>query len=161
MHIGNGLLFVLFWPCYTEHYVSKYLCASVPLMAALHFALVGMGAVADASLVASATRTGDRRELLHGPLLYGTIIGALTIIFWRGSPSGVAAIAVLCAGDGLADIVGRRLGTSNKLPYSPNKSAAGTMACVGAAVESLPLTEVDNWTVPLAAALSARLFFGF
>lgn len=52
---GNGLLFVLFWPCYTEHYVSKYLCASVPLMAALHFALVGMGAVADASLVASAT----------------------------------------------------------------------------------------------------------
>jgi hypothetical protein len=34
-------------------------------------------------------------------------------------------------------------------------------AGVGAAVESLPLTEVDNWTVPLAAALSARLFFGF
>jgi dolichol kinase len=37
----------------------------------------------------------------------------------------VAAIAVLCAGDGLADIVGRRLGTSNKLPYSPNKVRAG------------------------------------
>ncbi len=66
-------------------------------------------------------RTGDRRELLRGPLLYGTIIGTLTIIFWRESPSGVTAIAVLCAGDGLADIVGRRLGAANRLPYSPDK----------------------------------------
>ncbi len=41
--------------------------------------------------------------------------------YWRSSPSGVAAIAVLCAGDGLADIVGRRLGSSNRLSYSPNK----------------------------------------
>ncbi len=34
-------------------------------------------------------------------------------------------------------------------------------AGVGAAVESLPLAEVDNWTVPLAAALTARAFFGY
>lgn len=34
-------------------------------------------------------------------------------------------------------------------------------AAVGAAVESLPLAEVDNWTVPLAAALTARVYFGF
>ena len=38
---------------------------------------------------------------------------------------------------------------------------SGLTAGVGAAVESLPYKEVDNWTVPLAAALSARLFFGF
>ncbi|CAL8469593.1 g9134 [Coccomyxa elongata] len=200
MHIGNGIIYVLFWPLYSEHHVSKYVCASVPLMAAGHFALVGMGIVVDEALVASATRTGDRKELLRGPLLYGTIIGVLTMVFWRDSPSGVAAIAVLCAGDGLADIVGRRMGCSNRLPYSPNKSAAGSAACflggslaamacllylqswetlqpdlafqsiapgslltagVAAAVESLPLAEVDNWTVPLAAALTARLFFGY
>ncbi|BDA44669.1 probable phytol kinase 1, chloroplastic [Coccomyxa sp. Obi] len=200
MHIGNGIIYVLFWPLYSEHHASKYVCASVPLMAAGHFTLVGMGIVVDKALVASATRTGDRKELLRGPLLYGTIIGLLTMVFWRDSPSGVAAIGVLCAGDGLADIVGRRLGASNRLPYSPNKSAAGSTACffggglaamacvlylqswgvleqdlefwrialgslltagVAAAVESLPLAEVDNWTVPVAAALIARLYFGY
>lgn len=41
--------------------------------------------------------------------------------------------------------------------------ALGSMltAGVAAAVESLPLAEVDNWTVPVAAALTARLYFGY
>ncbi len=60
-------------------------------------------------------------ELLRGPLFYGTVIGVLTAVVWRGSPGGVLAVASLCAGDGLADIVGRRLGSSNKLFYSPSK----------------------------------------
>lgn len=46
---------MLFWPLYSEHHVSKYVCASVPLMAAGHFALVGIGIVVDKALVASAT----------------------------------------------------------------------------------------------------------
>ena len=66
-------------------------------------------------------RTGDRRELLRGPLQYGLAIAALTAMFWRGSSVGVLAIAVLCAGDGMADIIGRRYGQSNKLFYSPQK----------------------------------------
>ena len=40
---------------------------------------------------------------------------------------------------------------------------AGVLLCagVGAAVESAPLAEVDNFTVPAAVALAARLYFGF
>jgi dolichol kinase len=34
-------------------------------------------------------------------------------------------------------------------------------ALLGALVESLPIAEVDNLTVPFAVVLSARLFFGF
>lgn len=34
---------------------------------------------------------------------------------------GATAIAVLCAGDGFADIVGRRYGSGNRLPHSLNK----------------------------------------
>lgn len=67
-------------------------------------------------------RTGDRTELLRGPLLYGLVIAALTALFWRDSPAGALGIAVLCAGDGMADIVGRRYGDSNKLFYSPQKA---------------------------------------
>ena len=38
-----------------------------------------------------------------------------TALYWRGSPEGVAALALMCGGDGMADIVGRRLGAGNKL----------------------------------------------
>ena len=47
----------------------------------------------------------------------------------------------MCAGDGLADIVGRRYGASNRWPWSDeNKSAAGTAAfACGAAAVNLAL----------------------
>ena len=69
-------------------------------------------------------RSGSRQELLRGPFLYGAVIAGITAAYWRDSPIGVTAIAVLCAGDGLADIVGRRYGASNKLPHSPHKVGA-------------------------------------
>ena len=51
-----------------------------------------------------------------------------TAVFWRTSPSGLAALSLMCGGDGLADIVGRRLGAGNKLWFNKNKSAAGSAA---------------------------------
>jgi dolichol kinase len=42
--------------------------------------------------------------------------------------TGMVVIAVLCGGDGLADIVGRRLGGGNPLPWNPAKSWAGSIA---------------------------------
>lgn len=44
----------------------------------------------------------------------------------------VTATAVqMCGGDGLADVVGRRWGSGNKIPYNPDKSVAGSAALVG------------------------------
>ena len=34
----------------------------------------------------------------------------------------------MCGGDGLADLVGRRWGASNRLPWNQNKSWAGSLA---------------------------------
>jgi dolichol kinase len=49
----------------------------------------------------------------------------------------------MCGGDGLADIVGRRLGAGNKLWFNTNKSAAGSAAMfVGGFGLSLVLTAV-------------------
>ena len=53
--------------------------------------------------------------------MYGAVIAVLAALYWRYSPIGVTAIAVLCAGDGFADIIGRQYGGSNKLPHSPDK----------------------------------------
>ncbi|KAJ6716347.1 hypothetical protein OIU74_008970 [Salix koriyanagi] len=67
------------------------------------------------------------RELLKGPLYYVLTITGACAIYWRTSPIAIAAICNLCAGDGMADIVGRRFGRQ-KIPYNKDKSVAGSAA---------------------------------
>jgi hypothetical protein len=41
-----------------------------------------------------------RRELLRGPLFYVVTMSAVTMLYWRTSPVGVCALALMCGGDG-------------------------------------------------------------
>jgi phytol kinase len=96
---------------------------------------------------------------------------------------------LLCGGDGLADVIGKRV-KSNRLPWSNRKTWAGTLsmffggwllsllvlgiylalgvlsgslfhylpavtliAFVATIIESLPLRDLDNLTVPLVAGV--------
>lgn len=126
IHIGTGPIFVLCWLLFNELAHAPYLAAIVPLGITLQFALVGAGVIQDPAAVAAMSRTGDRREILRGPLFYGLAFVLLTIIFWRNSPIGVVALMILCGGDGLADIVGKWIG-KKKLPWSPDKSYLGSL----------------------------------
>ncbi|GLC44976.1 hypothetical protein PLESTB_001748000 [Pleodorina starrii] len=128
LHIGMGGAYALYWPLYSDAPYSRYLCAAVPYTATLVFALVGLGLVPFAPLVRAATRDGTRQELLTGPLLYGIVHVLATVVFWTSSPSGVTAIAVLCWGDGAAELAGRRWGRA-KLWHNPRKSWVGSAAC--------------------------------
>ncbi|CAN8257154.1 unnamed protein product [Cochlearia groenlandica] len=47
--------------------------------------------------------------------------------FWRDSPIGMISLAMMCGGDGIADIMGRKYG-SKKLPYNTSKSWAGSIS---------------------------------
>ena len=127
IHIGTGPIFVLCWLLFNDSEISPYLAAIVPLGITLQFALVGLGVIRDPSAVDAMSRTGDRREILHGPLFYGLVFVILTIVFWRRSPIGIVALMTLCGGDGLADVVGKRI-TSMKLPWSTTKSLAGSIS---------------------------------
>lgn len=82
----------------------------------------------DDRLVNSVSRSGDRGELLKGPLYYVVVLMATTVLCWRDNPAGLVAVSLMCGGDGLADIVGRRLGAGNQLWFNPAKSWAGSMA---------------------------------
>ena len=73
------------------------------------------------------SRTGDPREILRGPLYYGIMFVLLTVIFWKDSPVGMTALMIMCGGDGIADLVGRRF-NSSKLPHSPDKTVAGSLS---------------------------------
>lgn len=127
IHIGTGPLFVLCWLMFIDIYYSRWLAALVPLVITLQFALVGLGAIKDEAAVKAMSRTGDPREILRGPLFYGIAFVAMTLIYWKDSLIGIPALMIMCGGDGIADIVGRRV-RSPKLPWSPEKSVAGSLS---------------------------------
>lgn len=127
IHIGTGPIFVLCWLMYPDAPISRWLAALVPLLVTAQFALVGTGVIQDEAAVKAMSRTGDRREILRGPLFYGLVFVAVTLIYWKDSPIGIPALMIMCGGDGIADIVGRRV-RSPKLPWSREKSVAGSLS---------------------------------
>lgn len=125
IHIGTGPIFVTCWLLFQDTTTARYLAALIPLAITVQFILVGTGVIKDPSAVQAMSRSGDRREILRGPLYYGLIFVLLTIIYWYDSPIGMVALMLMCGGDGMADIVGRRFGKV-KLPWNKAKSWAGS-----------------------------------
>ena len=127
IHIGTGPIFVLCWLMYPDVQISRWLAALVPLVITAQFALVGTGLIKDEAAVKAMSRTGDRSEILRGPLFYGIMFVAMTLLYWKDSLIGIPALMMMCGGDGIADIIGRRV-RSPKLPWSPEKSMAGSLS---------------------------------
>ncbi|XP_027336336.1 probable phytol kinase 3, chloroplastic [Abrus precatorius] len=127
VHITIGLLFMLCWPLFSTDNRASFFAALIPGVNIIRMLVTGLGIWKDEATVKSMSRFGDYRELLKGPLYYATTITLASIIYWRTSPISIAAICNLCAGDGIADIVGRRFG-GKKIPYNQNKSYAGSIA---------------------------------
>jgi phytol kinase len=126
IHIGTGPLFVLCWFLFNDDPSARWLAALVPFAVTVQFALIGLGVMKDEASVKAMSRTGDPREILRGPLFYGIMFVALTLIFWRETPVGIVALMMLCGGDGIADLVGRRI-KSQKLSWNGGKSVAGSI----------------------------------
>jgi phytol kinase len=145
IHIGTGPIFVLCWLMYPDVNISRWLAALVPLLITVQFALVGTGILKDEAAVKAMSRTGDRREILRGPLFYGVMFVAMTLIYWKDSLIGIPALMMMCGGDGIADIVGRRV-NSAKLPWSPEKSIAGTLSVfIGGSLMTIFVFAIYVW----------------
>ena len=195
IHIGTGPIFVLCWLMFAETWYSRWLAALVPFAITIQFALVGLGVIKDEASVKAMSRSGDRREILRGPLFYGIVFVVLTLVYWKTNAIGIVALMLMCGGDGLADILGRGV-RSPHLPWNQGKTLAGSLgmfiggwllaalviaiyifggvfaapfsayllpisviALAGMLVESLPIRDVDNLTVTLAAVLLGTYFF--
>ena len=126
IHIGSGPLFVLCWLLFPDTSEARWLAALVPFAITAQFVLIGLGFMKDEASVKAMSRTGDPKEILRGPLYYGIMFVSMTIVFWKDSPVGIVALMVMCGGDGIADIVGRRI-QSPKLAWSAEKSVAGSV----------------------------------
>lgn len=127
IHIGTGPIFVLCWFLFPDIPSARWWAALVPLVITIQFALIGFGILKDEASVKAMSRTGDPKEILRGPLYYGIMFVVLTVVYWKDSPIGIIALMMMCGGDGIADIVGRKF-ESAKLPWSKEKSVAGSIA---------------------------------
>jgi phytol kinase len=159
IHMGTGPFFVLTWLLFTDAPISRYLAALVPFAITIQFFLVGSGVIKDEAAVRAMSRSGDRREILRGPLYYGIIFVVLTIVFWKDSPIGIVALMLMCGGDGLADIFGRRFGNI-RLPWNQGKSWAGSAGMfLGGWIFAIVILAIyiatDVFTPPLSIYLPA------
>ncbi|MCO5579530.1 hypothetical protein L7F22_033385 [Adiantum nelumboides] len=127
VHISIGLIFMLFWPIFSDSGSAPYIAAFSVAINALRMLAIGFGFVEDPVVVKSMSREGDYRELRKGPFYYALAITFATTYLWRVSPLAPIIVANLCAGDGFADLIGRKFGKA-KLPYNANKSYLGSFA---------------------------------
>ncbi|PON49539.1 Phytol kinase [Parasponia andersonii] len=127
VHILSGLLFTLSWPIFSTSTSARYFALLVPLVNCLRLLVHGLSLVRDEGLIKSVTRDGNPEELLRGPLYYVLVLILCALFFWRESPVGVISMSMMCGGDGVADIMGRKFG-SVKIPYNQSKSWAGSLS---------------------------------
>ncbi|KAB1225731.1 putative phytol kinase 3, chloroplastic [Morella rubra] len=139
VHVSFGLVFMLCWPT-VQFWASRGHFSSSCSGHQHHFNASlgiwnnerrGYGEVNEQKW--KLQLTSSIRELLKGPLYYAATLTLACIIYWRTSPISIAVICNLCAGDGFADIIGRRFG-SLKLPYNRNKSVVGSAAMAAASL---------------------------
>ncbi|CAN1258301.1 Probable phytol kinase 1, chloroplastic [Linum perenne] len=116
VHVLSGLAFVISWPIFSTSTEARYFATIVPLMNCLRLVIHGCSLATD-----------EGRELLRGPLYYVLVLIVCTLVFWRESPVGIISVSIMCGGDGMADIIGRRFG-SMKLPYNQDKSWVGSLS---------------------------------
>jgi phytol kinase len=158
IHIGTGPIFVLCWLFYPDIPLSRYLAALVPLGITIQFLLVGLGIIKDQASVDAMSRTGDKREILRGPLFYGIAFVVLTVWFWKDTPIGIIALMILCGGDGLADVIGKSI-ASRPLPWSSRKTWAGSMAVfAGGFITALAIVSIFILSAEFTGSISSYVY---
>ncbi len=153
IHIGTGPVYLLCWLLFPDKEISRYLAAAVPLLIVVQVLIVGLGYLKDYTSVQSMARTGEKRELLKGPLFYGIVFVLVTLFFWK-TFHAVIALMILCGGDGAADLIGSRI-KSIPLPWAKKKTVIGSlsMIIVGGSLAILMTLLIIN---PLPAELEKR-----
>ncbi|KAL7615260.1 hypothetical protein Lser_V15G08189 [Lactuca serriola] len=127
VHILSGLLYMGCWPIFSTSTDARYFAVIAPLLNCTRLLVHGLSLVPNEDLIKSVTREGKPEELLRGPLYYVLMLILSSLLFWRDSPIGVVSLSMMCGGDGIADIMGRRFGL-HKIPYNKQKSWAGSIS---------------------------------
>jgi dolichol kinase len=122
--------FILFFPLFSAADSARFFAGLVTFSNILRLYLAGTGQ-GESSLAKTISRSGDKAEVLGGPFIYVCLFQLFIWFFWRNSPIGVVAMSTMAAGDGMADLIGRKWGGDNKWEFSDgSKSKVGTLAFI-------------------------------
>lgn len=167
IHMLSAPLFMLLWPLFSNVWGARLFAALTPLLQGINLYLAGSkkGGQEGQELSNTISRSGDEKEALQGPFIYVIILFSAIILGFTDSLTPMVALSTMAFGDGMADIVGRRLGKNNKWFFSTSKSVAGTTAFILAATfASFVLAYWFQYTGLLTIDISAiklvqRIFF--
>lgn len=182
-HIGAGSV-IGFLPLYSDLHWSKYL--NVTIFVVWIFLLVqkGLFAQPDDEAVNIMSRTGDKGELLKGPLYFVIVATLCGTLLYKTFP-GIVAMASLGWGDGVAPIIGSYYGRlkyqifSNKsvegslsmfvfafaasvffvwliIPTQVNMSRILLLALIATIIEGCSPKEIDNILIPTAVIVAVN-----
>ncbi len=125
VHITAGS-WLIFWPLYNPDHWTKYLNITPALIWTMLLLIKGFTAKPDDQAVKTMTRTGDRRELLKGPLYFTLVMNIMGTLFFY-SPGALSSMGFLGWGDGLAPVFGKRFG-KHKYHIFSDKTVEGSIA---------------------------------
>ncbi len=183
VHIGAGTV-IVFLPLYNDLHWSKYLNVTVFVVWLILFIQKGFFGSPDDEAVKTMTRTGDKSELLKGPL-YFVIVATICGTLLYKNFSGIVAMASLGWGDGFAPIIGSRYGRwkykilSDKtvegsfsmfifafaasiffvwliIPSEFNITRILLLSFIAALVEGFSPKEIDNILIPTVIIIAAN-----
>ena len=135
IHSGSAPLYLVLFPLFSDGAYPNLFAASVPLSQLIRLVNSARQKPDDgdnretSGLVNAISRSGSAKEALQGPFYYNIILFLVSLFAFRSSIPGIFVISQMAAGDGMADIIGRRYGTI-KWPFSESKSIAGTLGFV-------------------------------
>jgi len=154
IHTLSAPLFMLFWPLFSDAGGARYFAAIVPLANAVRLVVAASGSQDEEELASAVSRSGDAKEAIGGPFFYVIVLLTSVLMFWRDDLTGIVAVSTMAAGDGLADLIGRRFGNGNKWSFNQDKSIAGSVAFfVGASSCSVALALWFGYTGALTLSL--------
>lgn len=162
VHVAAGS-WLVFWLLYDSSDWTKYLNITASFLWSILLLQKGFAARPDDQAVKTMTRTGDRRELLRGPLYFTIVMNLLGTAFYA-TPFALTAMGFLTWGDGLAPVVGTRFGRHHYKIFS-NKTAEGSLTffvlgLLGAALLNLLFGFQINFEFMVLCAVIATIVEG-
>ncbi|MBU1098782.1 MAG: phosphatidate cytidylyltransferase [Bacteroidetes bacterium] len=100
---------ILFWPLYDFYHWTKYLNILPAVVWTILLIIKGLTADESDDAVKTMTRTGDRRELLKGPLFFTLVMNLMGTTFFY-TEFAILSMGILGFGDGIAPLIGARFG---------------------------------------------------
>lgn len=125
VHLAAGS-WLIFWLLYDSSHWTKYLNITAAFVWTILLLVKGFTAKPDDQAVKTMTRTGDRKELLRGPLYFTLVMNLLGTVFYS-TPFALTAMGFLTWGDGIAPVIGARFGKHSYHVLS-NKTYEGSFA---------------------------------